>query len=472
MLDIVLILGVFSALLVLTALSQPIAARLRVAPVVLLAVIGVAISLASNLLASMPMTGRLADIERLFVDLPLSSEVFIYVFVPLLVFEGALTSDVRRILEDAAPILMLAVVATLAAAGIVGLALWPIAGLPLVVCLLLGAVVSTTDPAAVIAIFREVGTPGRLTRLVAGEALLNDAAAIVLYSILLGMIVSGTAPVLGAGALQFLDRLPRRGGARLRGRPGVPFSHPLDRRRPLGRGHADGRGRVSRLYLGGPAVPCLRRRLGSGGGPHDRGVRADAHRALQLGLPHRSLGATRLLGAFARLSSRLDPRAEAAGRPAHSRPSARRRADRRGFRGAPRGALPAPAGAQPRAAHRTHQHGLQARHRLGRPARRADARAGALGYGKHRAAAPGAALRRRAGDGPRPVHAARQWNDTARGHSHSGARPPLAHRPATARPRARALLYRDERSHSRYGARTRIESRGGGASACAPTRRG
>ena len=51
----------------------------------------------------------------------------------------------------------------------VGLALWPFSGLPLVVCLLLGAVVSTTDPAAVIAVFRDVGAPARLTRLVEGE---------------------------------------------------------------------------------------------------------------------------------------------------------------------------------------------------------------------------------------------------------------------------------------------------------------
>ena len=113
-------------------------------------------------------------------------------------FEAAFTSDVRRIIEDAAPILMLAVIATMVTAAIVGLALWPFAALPLVVCLLLGAVVSTTDPAAVIAVFRDVGAPARLTRLVEGEALLNDAAAIVLYTVLLGIIVSGRPPVLGA----------------------------------------------------------------------------------------------------------------------------------------------------------------------------------------------------------------------------------------------------------------------------------
>ena len=50
--------------------------------------------------------------------------------------------------------------------------------------MLLGAIVATTDPAAVIAIFRELGAPPRLTRLLEGESLLNDAAAIVLFGIL------------------------------------------------------------------------------------------------------------------------------------------------------------------------------------------------------------------------------------------------------------------------------------------------
>ena len=119
-------------------------------------------------------------------------------------FEAAITSDVRRMLEDAAPILTLAVVATLVTSAIVGLVLWPLAGMPLVVCLLLGAVVATTDPAAVIAVFRDVGAPARLTRLVEGEALLNDAAAIVLFVVLLGMIARGHEPDVLGGASEFV----------------------------------------------------------------------------------------------------------------------------------------------------------------------------------------------------------------------------------------------------------------------------
>jgi monovalent cation:H+ antiporter, CPA1 family len=202
--DIVLVLTVLAALLVLVGLSEPLAVRLKLAPVVLLAVIGVTISAVSGTLLRMPLPHWFGGIERLFANLPLPSEIFIYVFLPLLVFQAAVASDVRRILEDAAPILVLAVIATLAAAGMVGVALWPLAGLPLAVCLLLGAVVSTTDPGAVIAIFREVGAPARLTRLVEGEALLNDATAIVLYTVLLGVIVSGRQLHIGQGAVEFV----------------------------------------------------------------------------------------------------------------------------------------------------------------------------------------------------------------------------------------------------------------------------
>jgi CPA1 family monovalent cation:H+ antiporter len=93
--------------------------------------------------------------------------------------------------QDTAPILTLAILAVFAAAAAIGFGL-SLAGIPLVVGLLLGSIVATTDPAAVIAIFRELGAPPRLTRLLEGESLLNDAAAIVLFSILIGIIVDGT----------------------------------------------------------------------------------------------------------------------------------------------------------------------------------------------------------------------------------------------------------------------------------------
>ncbi len=205
MFDTAFVLLVIAALLVVVGFCQPLAAYLKLPTPVLLGVVGVALGGFPAVFSELGWATRSDPFADIFVELPVSSATFIYVFLPLLVFEAGIVTDVRRTLDDAAPILLLAIVATLITTGFIGLALWPLAGVPLVVCLLLGAVVATTDPAAVIAIFRDVGAPARLTRLVEGEALLNDAAAISLFSVLLGMIVSAREPDIGFGLSEFFS---------------------------------------------------------------------------------------------------------------------------------------------------------------------------------------------------------------------------------------------------------------------------
>ena len=203
MLDIAFVLIVITALLVVVGLCQPLAAYLKLPLPVLLGVVGLALGGFPALVTHLGWSRETDAFSEVFVDLPVSSGTFIYVFLPLLVFEAGIATDVRRMLEDAAPILLLAIVATLISTAVVGLALWPFGRVSLVVCLLLGSVVSTTDPAAVIAIFRDIGTPARLTRLVEGEALLNDAAAIALFAVLLGMIGTARELDLGTGLKEF-----------------------------------------------------------------------------------------------------------------------------------------------------------------------------------------------------------------------------------------------------------------------------
>jgi CPA1 family monovalent cation:H+ antiporter len=203
MFDTAFVLLVIAALLVVVGFCQPLAAYLKLPPPVLLGVVGVALGGFPAVFSGLGWSARPDPFADIFVELPVSSATFIYVFLPLLVFEAGIVTDVRRTLQDAAPILLLAIVATLITTAVIGLALWPLAGVSLVVCLLLGAVVATTDPAAVIAIFRDVGAPARLTRLVEGEALLNDAAAISLFAVLLGMIVSAREPDIGSGLSEF-----------------------------------------------------------------------------------------------------------------------------------------------------------------------------------------------------------------------------------------------------------------------------
>jgi monovalent cation:H+ antiporter, CPA1 family len=203
MLDTALVLLVIAGLLAIVGICQPLAVRLRLPPSVLLAAIGVGIGTFPAVSAQLGLAGSVDTAAGLFADLPVSAAMFIYVFLPLLVFEAGIVADVRRTVEDAAAILLLAVVVTVFTMAVIGLALWPFAQMPLAVCLLLGAIVATTDPAAVIAVFRDVGAPPRLTRLVEGEALLNDAAAIALFVVLLGMILAGRQPDVAGGLGRF-----------------------------------------------------------------------------------------------------------------------------------------------------------------------------------------------------------------------------------------------------------------------------
>jgi CPA1 family monovalent cation:H+ antiporter len=193
-----------AGLLILVSLVQRLAARVALPASVLLAVIGVAIGTAAALVSHFSAGSGLGEFADVFVKLPVSSEAILYIFLPILLFQSALEIEVRQMLEEAAPILLLAVVAVIVATLVIGVALAPMAGVPIVACWMLGAIVATTDPVAVIGIFRDVGAPSRLTRLVEGESLLNDAAAIALFAVLARIIISGGSASVGTVAVTFL----------------------------------------------------------------------------------------------------------------------------------------------------------------------------------------------------------------------------------------------------------------------------
>lgn len=120
--------------------------------------------------------------------------MLLFVFLPALVFEAALTLPARVFARNLVPILTLAVVALSIAAVLVGLLVHFGLGISLTAALLFGALISATDPVAVTATFRRLGVPNRLLVLVEGESLLNDGIAIVLFDILL-VAALGTADV-------------------------------------------------------------------------------------------------------------------------------------------------------------------------------------------------------------------------------------------------------------------------------------
>ena len=181
-----------ATLLAIIAAVQAISARLVLPEASLLCLVGVALaSLYAGVTAYVPAMGRLFFDPLISPNLP--AQAYLWLFLPPLLFQAALSVNVRELASDVAPVLLLAVVAVFVSTAVVGLSVaWLGAG-GIAVGLLLGAVIATTDPSAVIAIFREVGAPARLVRLVEGESLLNDAAAIAISGVLIAYLTGDRA---------------------------------------------------------------------------------------------------------------------------------------------------------------------------------------------------------------------------------------------------------------------------------------
>lgn len=186
-----------AGLFVLVSLLPSLAHRLMLPETVLLAALGVVLGLLVEA-GREPQGGMATDFLAALGDLEIPGEAFLYIFLPPLLFEMALKLDPRRLMDEIVPVLLLAVVAVIVTALVVGAALWQATGAALLSALLLGAVIATTDPAAVVGVFRDIGAPRRLMLLVQGESLFNDAAAIALASLIGGLITgAGQADIAG-----------------------------------------------------------------------------------------------------------------------------------------------------------------------------------------------------------------------------------------------------------------------------------
>jgi monovalent cation:H+ antiporter, CPA1 family len=197
---VVLVVLGFATLLILVSVLVPAAKRLQLPFTVLLALVGAGLGFAPG---DIDGEGVGNVIFQALSSLQIPAEGFLYVFLPPLLFAGGLTVDVRRLFDDIAPVLLLAILAVLFCMVAVGVTLNLVTGMSLVLCLMLGSIVATTDTAAVLGIFRDIGAPSRLTVIVEGESLFNDAAAIALFVVLLEVMTSVHAPSFIDGALEF-----------------------------------------------------------------------------------------------------------------------------------------------------------------------------------------------------------------------------------------------------------------------------
>jgi len=118
-------------------------------------------------------------------SLQVTPELILAVLLPGLVFEAAYRTHVGELRRTFGFVVILAAPGVLITAGIVAAVVSAATGLDPRAGFLLGAMISATDPAAVVALFRRLHAPRRLTTLVEAESLLNDGTGVVLFAIAL-----------------------------------------------------------------------------------------------------------------------------------------------------------------------------------------------------------------------------------------------------------------------------------------------
>jgi monovalent cation:H+ antiporter, CPA1 family len=132
----------------------------------------------------------------------ITPELILAVLLPGLVFEAAYKIDLRELRRTFGVVAVLVAPGVLITAGLVAVVVHAATGLDLTLAFLLGAMISATDPVAVVALFKRLGAPARLATAVEAESLLNDGTGVVLFAIALAAI---TGPVtIVEGTVEFV----------------------------------------------------------------------------------------------------------------------------------------------------------------------------------------------------------------------------------------------------------------------------
>ncbi len=138
------------------------AKKLKLPHTVLLVLIGMGLGLLSHV----PAFSFIGEFN-------LTPELLFYLLLPTLIFESAYNINARRMVEDAPIILILAIVGLLVSTGVIAVVLFYLLAflgvqIPFMVALLFGALISATDPVAVLSLFKEYGAPRRLSLIFEG----------------------------------------------------------------------------------------------------------------------------------------------------------------------------------------------------------------------------------------------------------------------------------------------------------------
>lgn len=135
-------------------------------------------------------------------------ELMLFVLLPVLIFEAAFNLKLKLIKKFLPSITTLAtfglLISTTISATILFFGIGSSGGFPFIAALLAGAVISATDPVAVVSQLKQLKAPEELNTLIEGESLFNDATAIVLFTILTGIALGTTEPDVLSGFITFL----------------------------------------------------------------------------------------------------------------------------------------------------------------------------------------------------------------------------------------------------------------------------
>ena len=177
-------LALFS-MLAISSISLLVAQRIRIPHTVFLVGIGILLAV----FATFPYLHFLNDFT-------LTPELLFFIFLPTLIFESAYNINIKHLTRDALIISLLAIVSLLVSALVIGFGIdivFTFIGLdiPFILALLFGAIISATDPVAVLALFKEYGAPRRLSLIFEGESIFNDGTGVALFLVILAIAESG-----------------------------------------------------------------------------------------------------------------------------------------------------------------------------------------------------------------------------------------------------------------------------------------
>ena len=172
--------------------------------------IGVLVSIGAIVLAR--FDAAVATEIRVAVDRIDFPEILLHGVLGLLLFAGSLHIDINDVAKEKWLILSLATFGVVASTALVGLGFFAVThgigmAIPWLYCLLFGALISPTDPVAVLAVIKRVGVPKSLEVRIAGESLFNDGTGVVVFLTLLALVGGGAEVSVGSTALLFVTEV-------------------------------------------------------------------------------------------------------------------------------------------------------------------------------------------------------------------------------------------------------------------------